>query len=56
MLLDWPHRRIASSDREADAMRRRYRAFREAHGYKPWKYYKGRERWTPLPEEFARRG
>ena len=36
------------------AMRRRYRRFREAHGYKPWKYYKGRERWTPLPPEFAR--
>ncbi len=56
MLLDWPHRRIASSDRKAEAMRQRYRAFREAHGYKPWKYYKGRERWTPLPQEFARRG
>ena len=56
MLLDWPHRRISSSDRKADAMRRRYRAFRETHGYKPWKYYRGRERWTPLPEEFARRG
>ena len=56
MLLDWPHRRIASSDRRANAMRRRYRAFRETHGYKPWKYYRGRERWTPLPEEFARRG
>jgi hypothetical protein len=37
-------------------MRRRYRAFREAHGYKPWKYYKGRERWTALPREFAQRG
>jgi hypothetical protein len=56
MLLDWPHRRIASSDRKADAMRKRYRAFRDAYGYKPWKYYRGRERWTPLPEEFARRG
>ena len=56
MLLDWPHRRIASSNRKAGAMRRRYRAFREAHGYKPWKYYKGRERWAPLPQEFARRG
>jgi len=56
MLLDWPHRRIPSSDRRANAMRRRYRAFRETHGYKPWKYYRGRERWTPLPEEFARRG
>jgi hypothetical protein len=56
MLLDWPHRTIASSDHKADAMRRRYRAFREAHGYKTWKYYKGRDRWMPLPEEFARRG
>ena len=56
MLLDWPHRKITSSDRKADAMRLRYRAFRETYGYKPWKYYKGRDRWMPLPEEFARRG
>jgi hypothetical protein len=56
MLLDWPHRPIASSNRKADAMRRRYRAFVEAHGFKPWKYYKGRERWTALPPEFRNRG
>jgi hypothetical protein len=56
LLLDWPHRKIASSDQRADALRRRYRAFRERHGYKPWKYYKGRERWMPLPEEFRARG
>jgi hypothetical protein len=56
LLLDWPHRRVTLSDARVDAMRRRYRAFRERHGYKPWKYYKGRERWTPLPEEFRRRG
>jgi hypothetical protein len=56
VLLDWPHRRIASSDRRADRLRRRYRAFREAHGYKPWKYYRGRDRWTPLPPEFRHRG
>ena len=56
LLLDWPHRPIASSDRKTNAMRRRYRAFREAHGYKPWKYYKGRERWTDLPREFRVRG
>jgi hypothetical protein len=56
LLLDWPHRRIASSNRRTDAMRRKYRAFRAAHGYKPWKYYKGRDRWTPLPGEFRTRG
>ena len=56
MLLEWPHRRIASSDRRVDRLRRRYRAFRDAHGYKPWKYYRGRDRLTALPPEFRRRG
>ena len=56
MLIDWPHRRIRTSDEKTDALRRRYRAFREAHGYKPWKYYKGREQWAPLPPEFRSRG
>lgn len=56
LLLDWPHRAIASSDARAEKLRRRYRAFREAHGYKPWKYYRGRERWTELPAEFKARG
>jgi hypothetical protein len=56
VLLDWPHRRIVTSDDRIAAMRRRYIAFREKHGYKPWRYYKGRERWTPLPEEYRRRG
>jgi hypothetical protein len=56
LLLDWPHRRIVSSDRRADRLRRRYRAFRAAHGYKPWKYYRWRDRWTPLPPEFRHRG
>jgi len=56
MLLDWPHRRLIPSREKIAVMRRRYSCFRKAHGYKPWKYYKGRERWTPLPPEFARRG
>lgn len=56
LLLEWPHRAIASSDLRAERLRRRYRAFREAHGYKPWKHYRRRERWTELPEEFRRRG
>ena len=43
VLLDWPHRRIRSSDRRIDALRRRYRAFVETHDYKPWRFYRGRE-------------
>ena len=56
LLLDWPHRPIKSSDGHAERLRRRYRAFRDAHGYKPWRYYQGRDRWTDLPPEFRHRG
>ena len=52
MLLDYPHRRIASSDRRADYLRARYRAFRARYpGCKPLNY-RGRETWTALPAEF----
>jgi len=51
MLLDYPHRRIASSDRRVDALRARYRAYRKAFGHKPV-YYKRQERWTELPKEW----
>lgn len=52
MLLEYPHRAIRSSDRRVERLRVRYRAYRAAFGHKPT-YYKGRERWTPLPEEFT---
>jgi hypothetical protein len=56
LLLDWPHRPLRYSQQRMDRLRRRYVTFREQHGYKPWKYYKGRERWAPLPGEHRRRG
>jgi hypothetical protein len=52
MLLDYPHRRIESSDRRVDALRRRYRAFRARFPDRKPVFYRGRERWTPLPREF----
>jgi hypothetical protein len=53
MLLDSPHRKIRSSDRKVDALRKRYREFRKTFpGRKPV-YYKRRDRWSPLPPEFA---
>jgi hypothetical protein len=56
VLLDHPHRSIASSDRRVDALRARYRAFRARFpGRKPV-FYRNRERWTPLPVEFRRKG
>ena len=56
LLREWPHVPIVSSDRRINALRRKYHAFREEHGYKPWKYYRGQDRWTPLPAGFRRRG
>ena len=55
MLRDTPHIPIRSSDRRIDALRRKYKAFREKHDYQPWKHYKGQERWTALPAEFRSR-
>jgi len=53
MLLDHPHRSIASSDRRVDWLKARYRAFRDAYpGLKPV-LYRGREKWTELPAEFS---
>ena len=56
MLLEWPHRRIRTSRSRTARLRRRYREFRAAHGYKPWKFYPRRDRWTPLPADIRRRG
>jgi hypothetical protein len=56
VLLDHPHRRVASSDRRVEALRARYRAFRaQFPGRKPM-FYKNRDRWAPLPAEFRARG
>jgi len=51
VLLDYPHKAIALSDARVDRLRARYRAYLKAHGRKPV-YYKGRERWSEIPEEF----
>ena len=53
MLLDYPHRAIRSSDRRVDRLRARYRAFRAAHSGRKPLFYRGRDRWTELPEEFG---
>lgn len=51
VLLEYPHRPIHSSDRRVDALRRRYRLYRQRFGKKPV-YYKRRDRWTELPGHF----
>jgi hypothetical protein len=56
LLLEWSHRPIRSSKARERRWRIRYRAFREAHDYKPWKFYPRRDRWTELPADVRRRG
>ena len=52
VLLDAPHRPIASSAGRIDRLRRKYIAFRKAHGGRKPLYYRDRERWSALPAEF----
>lgn len=52
MLLEYPHRRIRSSNARFAALRRKYRAFKqEFPDLKPVDYPR-RERWTELPPEW----
>ena len=54
VLLDYPHHRIRTSDVRFKMLKTKYKAFREANdGRKPL-YYRGRERWTEIPDEFGR--
>ncbi|HJR60190.1 MAG TPA: hypothetical protein VJ813_12345 [Vicinamibacterales bacterium] len=52
LLLDYPHRPIRSSDARIDGLRARYRAFKKQFPDRKPLDYKGREKWTDLPEEF----
>jgi hypothetical protein len=51
MLLEWPHRRIKSSDRRFRQLWERYVAYRKEYGRKPI-YYRNVDRWSELPREF----
>lgn len=52
VLLDYPHKPLTMSDGRYRRLLDRYRSFRSANGgRKPVAYYRGRERWTPLPSD-----
>ena len=52
MLLDYPHRRIRTSDARFDRLRARYRAFKQRFPDLKPVYYPRRDRWTELPPEW----
>jgi hypothetical protein len=54
LLLDHPHRRIRTGRSRIAQLRARYVRFRAEHPDTKPVYYRGRERWAPLPREFER--
>jgi hypothetical protein len=53
VLLDYRHTAIRTSDDRIRLLRARYRAYRAAHGGRKPIDYRGRERWSELPPDFA---
>ena len=55
MLIDLPHKRIRSSDRRYRQLLKRYKEYRRTHDDRKPIYYRGRDKWEPLPQEFRRK-
>lgn len=55
MLIDWPHVTLPSSDDRYRALKRKYRHFRKANEDRKPLFYRGREKWSPLPAEYRGR-
>jgi hypothetical protein len=53
LLIDWPHKKIKTSTKRYRDLKKYYVAYRDRHGVKPWHHYSGRDKWLPLPAEFA---
>jgi hypothetical protein len=52
MLIDLPHRKIKTSVRRYRVLLRRYKEYRATHDDRKPIYYKGRDKWEPIPQEF----
>lgn len=50
MLLAYPHRSLASSNRHVNALRARYQAFKNRFPDKKPLFYRRKDRWTELPD------
>jgi hypothetical protein len=52
MLIDLPHKKLKSSTRRYRQLLKKYRAYRKANNDRKPIYYRGRDKWEPLPAEF----
>ena len=55
MLIDLPHTKFPSSDRRYRQLLKRYKAYRKANNDRKPTYYRGRDKWEPLPAEFTQK-
>ena len=53
MLIDLPHRKIKTSIRRYRVLLKKYKEYRAAHNDRKPLYYRGKDKWEPLPKEFA---
>jgi len=56
MLIDLPHQKLKSSVGRYRSLLRKYRAYRAANNDRKPVYYRGRDKWTPIPSEYRPRG
>jgi hypothetical protein len=54
VLIDWPHRKLASSTPRYRWLKRWYREYRATHDDRKPTDYRGKEKWTPIPDVFKR--
>ncbi len=52
MLIDLPHKKIKSSDERYRQLLHKYTEYRASHDDRKPTYYRGKEKWEPLPAEF----
>jgi hypothetical protein len=55
VLIDWPHVKLPSSTARYRHLKRWYREYRAQNDDRKPIDYRGREKWSPLPDEFQRR-
>lgn len=55
MLIDLPHKKINSSNQRYRRLLEKYKQYRAAHNDRKPIYYRGKDKWEPLPEEFLQK-
>ena len=55
MLIDFPHKKIKTSTRRYRQLLRKYKAYRAANNDRKPTYYRGKDKWEPLPDEFLQK-